>query len=238
MGQKLRPMDKRGALFIDIEGFGALYGTEQSDSLWGLSDLMDGIITIGRESPRLGVPRIFAHQFGDGFVIVNDSSPSIGRLVSIAVALHQYVLVKAGHFCGSALERGGLSDVIGCYPKAVAESELKNRAVRLGDGLMTITPVTGTALIKTYKLLRNFHGAIVVLPVAFKADLEGGTRCLEEDGHIFVNWLDSATTTVSVARQILSIAGYLPADLRKLFDKAAARNACKPDWIERTKSYL
>lgn len=83
---------------------------------------MEGIIIIGRAAPELGLVRIFAHQFGDGFVVTQESRGALGRMAAVAIALHRFVLIKSGHFCGSALEKGGLSDVFGCYPKAVAES--------------------------------------------------------------------------------------------------------------------
>ena len=66
-------MAERTAMFIDIEGFGALYGPNTSaDSLWGLADLMEGVYRLGRESAQLGISRIFAHHIGDGFILVDD----------------------------------------------------------------------------------------------------------------------------------------------------------------------
>ena len=59
-------------MFIDVQGFGALYGNEAADSLWGLADLMEGVFRIARDAPRLGISRIFAHHIGDAFVLIDD----------------------------------------------------------------------------------------------------------------------------------------------------------------------
>lgn len=225
-------------MFIDVQGFGALYGSDETDSLWGLSDLMDGIIKLGRASSQLGVFRLFAHQFGDGFVIVDDHGSNMRQLISIAVVLHQFVLIKAGHFCGTALERGDFSDVVGCYPETVRESDSKNRVVMMGDGLMTITPVTGTALIKTYKLLGQTRGAVIVIPAQFRSELDDELRISEEKEKLFINWIESTSPTISKGREILQISGYTASALRELFLKATKRNSCRPEWIEQTSRFL
>ena len=231
-------MSERPAIFIDIEGFSSLYGTEASDSLWGLSDLMDGIITLGRVADQLGISRIFAHQFGDGFVVVEDSGSALGRIAAMAMALHQYVLIRAGHFCGSAVEMGGLSDVVGCYPKAVTDEESKNRVVRMGDGLMTITPVIGTALIKTYKLLGKHRGGVVVVPAEYRGEIEEGTLAVEADGVLFLNWMESTSSTLTKCRQALRIGSYGATELWPLFETAVARNRCPAPWRTRTERFL
>jgi hypothetical protein len=229
-------MDHRPAMFIDVEGFGSLYGVEKADSLWGLSDLMEGIIVLGRAANELGLARIFAHQFGDGFVIAEDSHGTLGRMAAVAIALHQFVLIKAGHFCGSALEKGGLADVIGCYPKAVTESE--GPAVQLGDGLLTITPVTGTALIKTYKLLGKHPGGVCVLPATYQPELENGIVATDENGVLHLNWIDSACDTLERCRRALRIGSYDANALRALFKDAAQRNGSPAHWLAATEKYL
>lgn len=223
-------------MFIDVEGFGSLYGKEKADSLWGLSDLMDGIIIVGRAAPELGLARIFAHQFGDGFVLTEDSAGTLGRMAAVAVALHQFVLIKAGHFCGSALEKGGLSDVVGCYPKAVTESG--GSAVSLGEGLMTITPVTGTALIKTYKLPGEHRGGVVVVPSAYRNELEPGIVAIEKNGVLHLNWIESTGATLERCRRALRIGGYNTAAMRTAFKEAAQRNECPASWLARTEPFL
>ncbi len=229
-------VDQRPAVFIDVEGFGSLYGNESADSLWGLSDLMEGVIIIGRGAPEAGLARIFAHQFGDGFVITEDCNGGVGRMAAVAIALHQFVLIKSRHFCRSALEKGGLSDVMGCYPKAVTESG--GSTVMLGEGLLTITPVIGTALIKTYKLLGDHRGSVAVVPAHYRNELEHGIVAIEENGVLYLNWIESVSDTLDRCRHILRIGRYNADALRVLFTKAAQRNDCPARWLERTEPYL
>lgn len=223
-------------MFIDVEGFSSLYRNKDADSIHGLSDLMEGIITIGRAVSKLGLTRIFAHQFGDGFVITEDCSSKIGRMASVAMALHQFVLIKAGHFCRSALEKGELSGVVGCYPKAVTES--RGSTVMLGEGQMTITPVTGTALIKTYKLLGQHRGGVTVSPMAYRNALDQGTVAIEENGVLYLNWIESTGDVLERCRRILRISSYDVATMRRLFKDAAQRNECQPKWLAQTEPFL
>lgn len=225
-------------MFIDIQGFGALFGSD-ADSLWGLSDLMEGVYRIGAASMRLGIPRLFAHHIGDGFVLVDDGGiANVNHLIAAAVALHQFVLIKAGHFCASAIDQGGMADVVGCYPRIVTEARTKDGIVPLGEGLMTIFPVMGTAIINTYRLLAKAHGAVILLPESHTASLATGICATSAEGMLFVDWLGSSSPTIIAARKVLGIDGLSPAQLAELFDAAVARNGCKPEWIARTSAFL
>lgn len=229
---------ERAAMFIDVQGFGALYGGE-ADSLWGLSELMEGVYRLGRESERIGIPRLFAHHIGDGFVLVDDGGvASVNRLVAAAVALHQFTLVKAGHFCASAIDRGGMADVVGCYPRIVTEARIRDGVVPLGDGLMTIFPVMGTAIINTHRLLARAHGAVILLPESHAASVEAGIRSTVEDGLLHVDWLASDSATIAAARDVLGLGKIGAARLAADFDAAVHRNGCKPEWVARTSRFL
>lgn len=231
-------MVDRTAMFIDVQGFGALYGSE-ADSLWGLSDLMEGVYRIGRASQTVGISRLFAHHIGDGFVLVDDGGvANVNRLVAAAIVLHQFTLIKAGHFCASAIDQGSMADVMGCYPKIVREARSHDGVLPLGEGLMTIFPVMGTAIINTNRLLKRAHGAVVLLPEAHAASLEPGIRATSAEGILFVDWLGSSSPTITATQTLLGIAGHSHAQFAELFDEAVARNKCKPDWIARTRSFL
>lgn len=225
-------------MFVDIQGFAALYGGHH-DSLWGLSELMRGVYLLGAEAKRLGISRLFAHHIGDGFVLVDDGGPAnVTRLVSVAVVLHQFTLIKTGHFCATAVERGEMADVMGCYPEEVRDARSKHGAVPLGDGLMTIFPVMGTAIIKTVKLQAKAHAATILFPAAQAAGLADGIRTKAEDDNLFVDWVGSMSPTIKMAREILAIDRVTPAQLVGSVDAAILRNKCKPDWAERTWGFL
>lgn len=61
---------ERWSIYIDIEGFSALYGQE-NQVLQALGVLAEGILFIGRECYPKTPDRLFAHQTGDGFIIVS-----------------------------------------------------------------------------------------------------------------------------------------------------------------------
>lgn len=61
---------------IDIEGFGLRYD-QSMQALPPLNALMEGIFQIGSNKYNDDLTRLFAHQFGDGFVIV---SSQVGRV--------------------------------------------------------------------------------------------------------------------------------------------------------------
>ena len=61
----------RWAINIDLEGFGNLYDKEDL-VLLSLCELMEGIFRIGTQYYPEPPDRIFAHQIGDGFIIVSD----------------------------------------------------------------------------------------------------------------------------------------------------------------------
>ena len=89
-------MSDRWAIYIDISGFGALW--EQGDkALWSLGQLMLAIFRIGRRCYPEPPDRLFAHQLGDGFVVVSDfHEPCLERCTAIAVALMRHV-AASGH---------------------------------------------------------------------------------------------------------------------------------------------
>ena len=63
-------MGSRWSIYIDSEGFDALYETDDQ-ILLSLGDLMEGIYLIGPHCYLEKPDRIFAHQTGDGFAIVS-----------------------------------------------------------------------------------------------------------------------------------------------------------------------
>jgi hypothetical protein len=231
-------MIQRTAMFIDIQGFGKLYRSE-ADSLWGLADLMEGVYRLGQESTRLGISRLFAHHIGDGFVLIDDGGvANASRLAAAAVALHQFTLVRSLHFCASAVAEGEMADVLHCYPKMVLDARADDGVVRLGEGLMTLFPVMGTAIINTNRMLKEAHGSVILVSPEQKPKLEAGLHCIEEDHKLFVNWITSASPTISLARQILGIDAISIDELRSRFQAAIERNACPSEWVTRTSHFL
>lgn len=145
---------ERWSIYIDIEGFSALYGQE-NQVLQSLGVLAEGILFIGRECYPKTPDRIFAHQTGDGFIVVSEFSVDmLDRPLAIAIALLRHV-AASGRFAKAAISQGEFADVRGCYPSSVRDAAGDNGHLDLGEGLMTLFPVMGTALIRAFKLAEN-----------------------------------------------------------------------------------
>jgi len=162
-------MDSRWGLNIDIEGFSNLYESgeaNQTRAIWGLQELMRAIIQIGikvfpGDPTRNFSDRIFAHQFGDGFIIVSDfQETDASRCIALATSLTRHMLTK-GFATKAAISTGSMSAINGCYPAEMRNAN--NGTLNLGMGLMTSIPVMGTALTKAHKLGSRVSGNVVVI---------------------------------------------------------------------------
>lgn len=143
-------MHKRWAIWIDIEGFSKLWSVGDV-GLHALNKLMLGIYRIGSHVYPEEGSRLFAHQFGDGFIIVSDfAEESLDRCASIAIALMRFV-THSGCFARAAIAEGEFADIAGCHPREIRNAR-DDWGVRLGNGLMTLNDVMGTALVNTNKL--------------------------------------------------------------------------------------
>lgn len=156
-------MAQRWAIYIDIEGFGALYATNDR-ALLSLGDLTEGIYLIGSRCYFETPDRIFAHQTGDGFAVVSEfCTSSLATPVAIAIALMRHV-ATGGCFAKATIAEGGFADISGCYPAVVRNARDANGRVSMGKGVMTLFPVMGTALINAVALAKvSPSGALLTL---------------------------------------------------------------------------
>ncbi len=132
---------------------------------------MSGIYAIGTKVFGDDGNRLFAHQFGDGFVIVADfHEPNLDRCAAIAIALMRQV-AKSGCMARAAIAEGEFADVSGLWPKVIREAQTQDGesdVVSIGSGLMTLLPVMGTALINANKLDGRNPSKGAILSIATK----------------------------------------------------------------------
>ena len=144
----------RWAINIDLEGFGNLYDKEDL-VLLSLCELMEGIFRIGTQYYPEPPDRIFAHQIGDGFIIVSDfPEDTLDRPVAIALALLRHV-AYSGRYTKATISEGDFADIQSCYPPSVLNAVDPDKRVRLGSGVMTLFPVMGTALIRAISVAKK-----------------------------------------------------------------------------------
>ncbi len=188
-------MDKRWAIWIDIEGFSVRY--EESSSagkdwaLQGLQELTTAIISVGRNAfpgtSELNFgDRIFAHQFGDGFVIVSgyeEVCPE--RCISIAICLMRHMALK-GYCTKVGVARGDMIGINGFLPQSLEFNQCGTAS--LGAGHMTTTSVIGTALTKSYKLANCVSGALLVVNRVDFSNLPKTYILHSSESLAFVDW--------------------------------------------------
>lgn len=232
-------MEKRWGISIDIEGFSNLYENSdatQNKAIWGLNKLMDAVIKVGQKvcpgDPNKNYwDRIFAHQFGDGFILVsNFEEPDPSRCIAIAISLSRHMLLQ-GFATKASISTGSMSDINGCYPDAMRDSE--NNTLHLGMGLMTSIPVMDTALTKAHKLGSRVTGNVVVIdvsqfpsvPVHLIKDCEGNIG--------YVNWMSDEN---GLSREISEKAGLQFGSEKQLYSQFSSYIATAPrppqKWIE------
>lgn len=183
----------RWAISIDLEGFGDLYDKENL-ILLSLGELMEGIFRVGCQCFPESPDRLFAHQLGDGFVIVSDfPEDTLNRPMAIALALLRHV-AHSGRFAKATISEGKFADIQSCYPSVVVEAAGSDRRVSLGAGVMTLFPVMGTALIRAFLLAKNCpSGPLLAVASAERHRLPGGLVIYEVPSRdiIVVDWIHS-----------------------------------------------
>ncbi len=165
-------MSERWVIYIDLEGFSALWD-EESQILWSFGELMRAIFRVGNLCYPHRPHRLFAHQFGDGFLIASEfHEESLTRCATIAIALMRHV-AATGRLASAAISEGNFADIKGCYPTEVLDHRSSDHRVDMGEGLMTIIPGMGTALIRPYQIAKNVKGPLLLIDKS-KSDRLGG----------------------------------------------------------------
>jgi len=182
-------MSDHWALHVDVEGFGAKWD-DTMEAFRGLNALMQGIYWIGERAYREERDRLFAHQFGDGFLVVSDiHEAQLHRAVLVSIALLRHVLSE-GATAKAAIAEGQLSDIVGCYPEEIRKQPDRSHII-FGSGVMTVFPVMGTALINTVELdKRSPSGPLLTVDAANRHRLPAEVPAHPADnGVLSLNWL-------------------------------------------------
>ncbi len=231
----------RWALFIDIEGFAKIYPADFIRAMVPLRALMESIYYVGGRVCPETPERLFAHQIGDGFMIVSEFAQRSPRLpVAIGVFLLQRVLL-AGGIAKCSISQGSFGSVSGCYPDVIRESEDECGCIRLGGGLMTIFPVMGTALINAYRLAGREHGSLLIVDSALDTSLlpAGISVTKQSDEYYIVDWLHAASPELDEIHTRTGIPNSCMAELevRAAGYILANQEDLPREWKENTQSY-
>jgi len=183
-------------LFIDVEGFSAIYARNEVKALTLLSELGKAIHNIGSKVFPDPPARLFGYGLGDGFLVVPDlDTLNAERPLAIALVL-MHRLLGCGGLAKAALSVGGIADIGSCFPK-----ELQRGA--MGQGLIITFNVMGTALSNAYKLGASVRGACLLVDARVAATLPSGVIC-SGAGPLIVDWIHSRFT---LAEEVADRAG-------------------------------
>lgn len=234
-------MSQRWALYIDVEGFGVKWNDDTIDAFRGINALMQGIFWIGDRYYRDSPDRLFAHQFGDGFLVASDFHEELlDRAVLVAVALLRHLLAN-GETAKCAIAEGKLSDIKNCYPPEV-RSQLDKKSIPFGAGVMTVMPVLGSALINTVSLHKNSpSGSMLTLSLENSRRLSCGVPivAIENSDVMVVNWLCGEPTGLE---QLQIAAGFKRHSeqerLTQLSQYIDSNASLKLEWKDNSHKYL
>ena len=201
---------ERWAVWVDVEGFSSMATEGAGDrALWILRDLMADLYGIGTQvfpGAFVGVrdfdcKRLFIHQFGDGFLISFDIGfRSVDEPLGVAIALMRSTASRGSGYLRASVSRGGLADIVGCYPDPIRVALEKEPVVRLGMGLMTINPVLGEGLVNAYGLGRRGRSGPLLQVAAAHAGGLDREKCVvvrEDATLVEVDWLRSDSPVAS-----------------------------------------
>jgi hypothetical protein len=235
-----RAVGLRWALWIDIEGFGALYDRETL-VLEALGDLMDGILLIGERCYSETPDRLFAHQTGDGFVIVSEfGASSLEVPTAIAIALLRHV-AACGRFAKASIGEGEFADILGCYPQRIREACVGDSTVRLGGGLMTLFPVMGTALIDAIGVAkRSPSGALLTVARSNRRRLP--IECVVREPNardiVSIDWVHSDLPLVAHLQNTAGLSRPSPGAIRETIMRYSDQLGPSEQWVANTLSLL
>ena len=204
----------RWCIYIDILGFSKLWESGLQEALKPLNELMRAISRIGiKVYPEPG-DRLFVHHMGDGFAIVSDfHESSLERPVSIATALMRCV-AATGNFALAAIAEGEFSDIRRCYPEEVRHHS-DNGTIRLGNGIMTLSSVMGTAFIRAYQLHKKIpSGPFLIMSECHRSRVPPTLSVKTVQGNILsINWIESQTPLLTKIQDQAGLPNPRPCEL-------------------------
>jgi len=223
----------RWSVFIDVEGFSAIYKSDKSRALNLIAKLVHGVYLIAKTYPTRVEERLWIHQMGDGFVIVsNFEEPDLTRPISIAIALMQFMLLSVGGVTRVGVSYGNFGDIKGCYSPEVRAAMDSGGYVTIPMGLMHTFPVMGDALINSYKLQVNqTKGPLLFVDPTIRDLLQSmNLRFLRRSKHVIVDWINSNTAILDSL--LTSLIDFKPTreELKELLRDYVSKNKLNERW--------
>lgn len=231
---------EKWAIHIDIEGFGSIYG-KKDQAMHSLRALMDGIYRIGSNSYSEFHNRLFAHQTGDGFIIVSDlANQTLERPICIAIALMRHLLLIGG-VGKSTIAKGDLADIMGCYPQHILDAKDIHNRVRLGSGIMTLSSVMGTALIRAVGVDKDSpSGSLLLVRQSLQEYLPENLQITKiANCDLFsIDWIHTESDHIDLIKNEAGLKSTNTAELEQRIKTYMQSYELKSKWMDNTQKYL
>jgi len=234
-------MKENWAINIDMLGFSKLWGKEIQIKT-SLGELMRGIVKIGRDCYPYSPERLFVYQLGDCFIIANDfPESSLERPIAIAVALIRHV-ASSGRYAKAAIAEGEIADIRGCYPREIFE-EIENDTITLGEGLMLITSVMGTALIRSVKIAESPCCPKGPMLIIEKTKINKIPECIpfkpiNDKDLIAIDWVHMKSRLLSEIQQKSSLEAPSPQEIENSLGTYTKNHKLTDKWRSDIENYL
>jgi hypothetical protein len=144
-------------------------------------------------------------------------------------------LLKKGVATKAAISAGDFADISGCYPKEVMSVATDGRWIKIGDGLMTIVPVMGMALISAHKLADTDTGALLLLDSLAFSKIPSETIAHNGTAAV-VDWVHSTIAGVEEICMKSGLENVTATDAEAMLTSYVTTNKdmLSKKWIERT----
>jgi hypothetical protein len=194
---------------------------------------MRAIFRLGRLCYPREPERLFAHQFGDGFLVVSDfHEESLERCATVATAILRHV-AGSGRYARAAISEGELSDIQNCYPKEVLECLERDHTVSLQMGIMTISPVMGTALIRAIGVDKEApSGPLLAIQSSKSSRLGNSVPQVPIPGTdlVSIDWVHMRSDLLDSLQQKASLNSPSPAELEASLDRYCREHCVPNQW--------
>ena len=242
----------RWAIFFDIEGFAHLEESKMHNSF---DLLISTIYKIGTKVYPNSPERLFVHHIGgDSIIIVSDfSEKDLSRPISIAIVL-QRVLIANNYIGKAGISIGDFADISSCWPKFYnlvkknlpkTHTELGSfpeqydrKKIHMGNGLITLIPVLGTSLIKSYKAQnKGPSGPNIIIPFEFNEKIPSKYSTYKlENNYSLIYWIDASSEIINEICEKINKPELKDFDfIKKNFDKYLSTyrsNGVSKEWIK------
>lgn len=205
-----------------------------------LGALMDGLYSIGNKCFPETPERLFAHQIVDGFIIVSEfGSQSLENPVCIAISLMRHLLISGG-VAKATIAEGEFADITGCYPKYIIDDMDLHGRVPLGEGIMTLFTVMGTALIRAVGV-KNISpsGSLLLVNKSLRKRLPQDIPFVDiDDNLISIDWIHAKHNKLDNIQQKANLKSTSIYNLEEKLELYMKHNSLKKTWKDNTRKLL